>query len=128
MSRSPPSLYSIREEIGPSDHQVSCFGGTTSNIERLPSRLQQSKSLHRSKDKQIEDLSYEISYLKAELMWNKDSKHALQQFQEQIHHLFYKIEEYLIQVDTHLKESEKNYLSLWGISGDDGDNERVGMI
>ncbi|PYH40879.1 uncharacterized protein BP01DRAFT_307227, partial [Aspergillus saccharolyticus JOP 1030-1] len=50
------------------------------------------------------------------------------QFQEQIYFLFYKIEEYLIQVNTYLKESKKNYLSLWGISGDDRDNKKVNMI
>jgi hypothetical protein len=35
--------------------------------------------------KQIEDLAYEVSYLKVELAWYAESKQALLQLQEQMY-------------------------------------------
>ncbi|KAF4265752.1 hypothetical protein KXX16_005723 [Aspergillus fumigatus] len=112
------SLYSIAEEITPQDHEILLHGGTSSNIERLPSRLQMKKTQHpRSMKKQIEDLAYEVSYLKAEVAWHAESKRALLQLQEQMYHLFYKMEDALVKVNTRLQEAEQRYLSLWGIKG-----------
>ncbi|GAA5230765.1 hypothetical protein GCM10025794_36660 [Massilia kyonggiensis] len=67
--------------------------------------------------KQIEDLAYEVSYLKAEVAWHAESKRALLQLQEQMYHLFYKMEDALVKVNTRLQEAEQRYLSLWGIKG-----------
>jgi DNA repair ATPase RecN len=113
---SPTSLYSIAEEVTPQDHGVLCRGGTSSNLERLPSRIQRSKTTSRSKKTQIEDLAYEASYLKAELVWHSESKQALLQLQEQMYDLFHRMEDALIQVTARLQEAEQRYLGLWGMT------------
>lgn len=119
------SLYSITEEITPQDHEILQHGGTSSNIERLPSRLQRTKSFSRSMKKQIEDLAYEVSYLKAELAWHAESKQALLQLQEQMYQIFHRMEDALVQVNVHLQEAEQRYLSLWGI---DAHHDRSGEM
>lgn len=122
---SPTSLYSITEEINPQDHQILRYGGTSSNIERLPSRLQRAKTPTRSTRKQIEDLAYEVSYLKAELAWHVESKQALLHFQEQMYHIFHRMEDALVQVNTRLQEAEQRYLSIWGLSPEAGGTENM---
>lgn len=122
----PHSLYSIEEEVTPQDHQLLCHGATSSKIERLPSRLQQSKVLPRSMKKQVEDLAYEVSYLKAELSWHSETKGALLQFQEHMYEIFHRVEDALIEVNTRLREAEHRYLRLWGL--DACTNEQESMI
>ncbi|GKZ27650.1 hypothetical protein AbraIFM66951_006116 [Aspergillus brasiliensis] len=122
----PHSLYSIEEEITPQDHQLLLHGATSSKIERLPSRLQQSKTPPRSLKKQVEDLAYEVSYLKAELSWHNETKGALLQFQEQMYEMFHRMEDALIEVNTRLREAEHRYLGLWGL--DTCTNEQESMI
>ncbi|KAB8069856.1 hypothetical protein BDV29DRAFT_198372 [Aspergillus leporis] len=119
-------LYAIEEEVTPQDHEILRHGGTSSNIERLPSRLQQSKMQPRSLKKQVEDLAYEISYLKAELSWHSETKHALLQFQEQVYDIFHKIEDALGQVNVRLQNAEQRYLSFWGL--EDCDSRSGDMI
>jgi hypothetical protein len=34
-----------------------------------------------------------------------------------MYYLFYKMEDALVKVNTHLQEAEQRYLSLWGIKG-----------
>lgn len=75
--------------------------------------------------KQIEDLAYEVSYLKAELLWHSESKQALLQLQEQMYQLFHKMEDALIQVTTRLQEAEQRYLGLWGITPNANTEEGV---
>ncbi|KAL4948717.1 hypothetical protein BDW69DRAFT_198672 [Aspergillus filifer] len=118
------SLYSIPEEITPQDHQILCHGGTSSNLERLPSRLQQSKAP--TTKHEIEDLAYEISYLKAELSWNTESKQALLQFQEEMYMVFCKIDNALAQLSARLQGAEQRYLNLWGVAANHDNNG--GMI
>lgn len=77
MASSLDGLEPITEEITPADHHVFCFGGTTSNLERLSSQLQRSKRSSPDLRKQLEDLVYETSYLKAELQWHKETKQIL---------------------------------------------------
>ncbi|KAH2020789.1 hypothetical protein KXV43_002565 [Aspergillus fumigatus] len=113
---SPTSLYSIAEEVTTQVHGILCGGGTSSNLERLPSCLQRSKTTSRSMKKQIEDLTYEASYLKAELLWHSESKQALLQLQEQMYQLFHRMEDALIQATARLQEAEQRYLSLWGMT------------
>lgn len=113
---SPPSLYSIAEEVIHQDHGILCGGGTSSNLERLPSRLQCLKTNSRSMKKQIEDLAYKTSYLKAELLWHSESKEALLQLQEQMYQLFHRMEDALIQVTARLQEAELCYLGLRGMT------------
>ncbi|KAL3459622.1 hypothetical protein BJX64DRAFT_279123 [Aspergillus heterothallicus] len=122
---SPTSLYPIAEEVTPQDHQIFCHGGTTSNIERLPSSLRRSKVPIKSMKKQIEDLAYEVSYLKAEVSWHSESKQALLQFQEQMYQLFHQMEEALVQVNARMQEAEQRYLSLWGLTAQANSGESV---
>ena len=109
--RSP--LNPISEEITPVDHEILRHGGTSSNIERLPSRLKQSKRSSTDLRQQIEGLVYEVSYLKAELQWQKESRQILQQFQERTFQLFHMIEDALAQATSKLHESERRYLNVW---------------
>ena len=110
------SLDPILEEISPTDHEILRGGGTTANLERLPSRLQQSKQASTDLHQQLEDLVYEVSYLKAELQWQKESKQAMIHFREEIFKTFHFLENALIQVTMRLHDSEQQYLSLWGLS------------
>jgi hypothetical protein len=75
--------------------------------------------------KQIEDLAYEVSYLKAELAWHAESKRALLHLQEQMYQIFHRMEDALVQVNVHLQEAEQRYLSLWGI---DAHHDRSGEM
>ncbi|PYH91978.1 hypothetical protein BO71DRAFT_458575 [Aspergillus ellipticus CBS 707.79] len=109
------SLETISEEISPLDHEVLCHGDTTSNIERLPSRLQQSKRASTDIRQQLHNLVYEISYLRAELQWQKESKQILLHFHEEIFRLFHLMEDMLVGVTAKLNESEQRYLDVLGI-------------
>ncbi|KAL4927722.1 uncharacterized protein BDV17DRAFT_299038 [Aspergillus undulatus] len=121
------SLYSIPEEITPQDHQVLCHGGTSSNLERLPSRLQQHKSPSpRNTRSHLEDLAYETSYLKAELAWKAESMRSFFRFQEEMYIIFHKIEDALGDLNIRLQEAEQRYLGLWGVSVGEGNDG--GMI
>jgi carboxypeptidase C (cathepsin A) len=128
-SHSHRRLYSISEEITPAEDQILRHGGTSSSLKRLPSRLQQSK--HSSVDfwQQIENLVYEVSYLRGELQWQKESKQALLQLQERMFEIFYSMEDALVQVTTRLEESERRYLGLWGVNGENRNSgDKGGMI
>ena len=83
---------------------------------RLPSRLQQSKQASTDVHQQLEDLMYEVSYLKAELQWLKGSKQAMIHFRGEIFQTFHILENALIQVTMRLHDSEQQYLSLSGFS------------
>ncbi|BAE61481.1 unnamed protein product [Aspergillus oryzae RIB40] len=108
-------LYPIEEEITPQDHLILQNGGTSSNIERLQSRLQQSKLPPRSLKKRVEDLAYENSYLKAELAWHTETKHALLQFREEMYTMFHRMEDALVELKNCLRNAESRYLSFWGL-------------
>lgn len=110
-------LYPIAEEITPQDHHILRNGGTSSSIERLPSRLRQSKPPPRSLKKQVEDMAYEVSYLKAELLWHAETKQALLQFQDQVYDIFNKMEDALVQINVRLRDAENRYLGIWGLNG-----------
>jgi hypothetical protein len=117
------SLDPIAEEITPVDHEILRHGGTSSNIERLPSRLQRSKRASTDIRQQLEDLVYDVSYLRAELQWQKESKQALLQFQEDVFRIFHMIEDMLVQVTARLRDSEQRYFQVLGFEtpgGNDG--------
>lgn len=120
------SLEPISEEVSPTDHEILRCGGTSSSLERLPSRLQQSKRASTDLRQQLEELAYEASYLRAELQWQKESKQALLHFREEVFGVFHLLEDALVQVTTRLRDSEQRYISLWGRSSGGGENG--GMI
>lgn len=114
MSRYPNErLEPISEEITPTDHQVLCLGGTSSNLERLPSRLQRAKRSSLDLKTRMEEFAYEMSYLKAELQWHKETKQILLQLQERMYAIFNSLEDALSQATARLHESERQYLDLW---------------
>ncbi|KAF5861171.1 hypothetical protein ETB97_000545 [Aspergillus alliaceus] len=119
------SLEPITEEVTPVDHEILRHGGTSSNIERLPSRLQRSKRVSTDLRRQLEDLTYDVSNLRAELQWQKESKQALLQFQEDVFRIFHMIEDMLVQVTARLRDSEQRYFQVLGFEGNSGDG---GMI
>ncbi|KAJ6070570.1 hypothetical protein N7467_012038 [Penicillium canescens] len=110
---SPHRLDPIEEEITPADHTILCSGGTSSNIERLPSRLQRAKRLSPDYRRQLEDQAFEASYLKAELQWHKESKQIFLHFHERMMSIFSLMEDAIADSMTRLHESERRYLSLW---------------
>lgn len=106
-------LEPISEEITPIDHQILCLGGTSSNLDRLPSRLQRAKRSSPDLKTQFEELAYEMSYLKAELQWHKETKQILLQFQEKVVDVFTFLEDALSRANARLHESELQYMALW---------------
>ncbi|EER41747.1 conserved hypothetical protein [Histoplasma capsulatum H143] len=112
------SLPSIPEEISPLDHQILLHGGTTSHLERLPSRVQKAK--HRSSscyvEDQILDLTFENSYLRAELSLHEEYRHALMNLKSIVIYVSGMMEEMLSETTQQLNEADKNYLKLHGIT------------
>lgn len=109
---SHPSPRSISEEITPLDHQVLYSGGTSSQIERLPSRLQQSKSVpSKQPQTQVKELMYEVKYLEGELALNEDSREALLRFQEKIFKVFSVIEDASADAKIRVGQSEQRYVN-----------------
>ena len=114
MNRYPSQrLEPIAEEITPADHQILCLGGTSSNLDRLPSRLQRSKALSPDMTVRFEELAYETSYLRAELQWHKETKQILLELQNKVVDIFTSLEDALSRATACLHESEQRYLSLW---------------
>lgn len=113
-------LEPISEEITPTDHQVLCLGGTSSNLERLQSRLQRAKRTSPDLRIQLEEFAYEMSYLKAELQWHKETKQILLQFQEKMFEVFTSLEDALARATARLQESEQQYLMLWASESGSG--------
>jgi hypothetical protein len=112
---SEPALPHIRKDH-PHRPQILDYGGTTSSIERLPSRLQRSKCSSTDLGQQLEDLTYEISSLTAEIQWQRESRQALLRFQGQMFRMFHTMEDALAQVTTTLQQCEERNFSLWGIA------------
>lgn len=106
-------LDPISEEITPADHQILCLGGTSSNLERLQSRLQRAKRQSPDFKTQLEETAYEMGYLRAELQWHKETKQILLQLQEKMFGIFNSLEDALTQATARLHESEQQYLMLW---------------
>ncbi|KAJ5641202.1 hypothetical protein N7490_005202 [Penicillium lividum] len=106
-------LEPISEEITPADHQILCLGGTSSNLDRLPSRLQRAKASSPTLKVRFEELIYETSYLKAELQWHKETKQILLQLQEKVVDIFTSLEDALSRATARLNESEERYVGLW---------------
>ncbi|CDM36271.1 unnamed protein product [Penicillium roqueforti FM164] len=113
-------LDPISEEITPVDHQILCLGGTSSNLERLQSRLQCVKRQSPDFKTQLEETAYEMGYLRAELQWHKETKQILLQFQERVFDIFSSLEDALTQATARLHESEQQYLMLWGSNSRSG--------
>lgn len=125
MSHIPQRLDPISEEISPTDHRILCCGGTSSSLERLPSRLQQSKRISTDSRKQLEDIAYEMSYLRAKLQWHKETKQVLLEFQERMFNVFQSIEDTLSRASARIHESEYRYLKLWENSAGDELGDRI---
>jgi hypothetical protein len=112
----PSPLYPI-EEVTPIDHQILNAGGSTSILDRLPSRLQQSKGQRSlSVRDELEELAYENSYLKAELAWNKETRQVLIQLREKTLEAMSILEDALTETTTQLRQCDERYLELWGIA------------
>jgi len=69
-------------------------------------RLQQSKRASTDLHQQLEEITYEASYLRAELQWQKESKKALLHFREEIFGVFHLFEDAFVQVTTRLHDPE----------------------
>jgi hypothetical protein len=115
MEQSTRNLYPIEEEITPLDHWILAAGGSTSHLERLPSRLQESKK-HRPMGvrEELEQLVYENSYLRAELAWNQEARRALMDLQEKSFQATTILREALVEANHRLKQCERHFLELWG--------------
>ncbi|KAF5014890.1 hypothetical protein F66182_13970 [Fusarium sp. NRRL 66182] len=121
----PSPLYPI-EEVTPIDHQILNAGGSTSILDRLPSRLQQSKGQRSlSIRDELEELAYENSYLKAELAWNKETRQVLIQLREKALEAMSILEEALADTTSQLRRCDERYLELWGIAPRSQSPERM---
>lgn len=117
MAQSARRLEPIAEELTPADHHVLCCGGTSSSLELLQSRLQKSKRASPDLRKQIEELAYEASYLRAELKWHKETKQIFLDLQERMHAIFQTMEDTLARATARIYESERRYFQLWEADG-----------
>ncbi|KAJ5946396.1 hypothetical protein N7454_003235 [Penicillium verhagenii] len=106
-------LEPISEEITPADHHILSLGGTTSNLDRLPSRLKRAKTSSPDLTVRFEELVYEMSYLRAELQWHKETKQILLEFQGKVVDIFTSLEDALARAAARLDESEQRYVTLW---------------
>ncbi|CAG7958107.1 unnamed protein product [Penicillium salamii] len=118
MLRYPHALTPISEEISPADHEVLRNGGSSSTIERLPSRLQAAKRILPDDKTRSEQHAYEASYLRAELQWHKESKQVFLRFHERVSEIFGMMEDAIAESMTNLQEAERRYLSIWDHSLD----------
>jgi hypothetical protein len=115
MTQSTHNLYPIEEEITPLDHWILSAGGSTSHLERLPSRLQESKKQRSTGVREeLEQLVYENSYLRAELAWNQEARRTLMELQDSCFQATTALRDALVQANSRLKECEQRYLELWG--------------
>lgn len=115
------------EEVTPVEHRILHAGGSTSTLDRLPSRLQQYKSQKSlSLRDKLEELAYENSYLKAELTWNKETREVLLRLHGRTLEAVSTLEEALAETTSQLQRCEERYLELWGISS--GGQHPGGMI
>ncbi|KKZ67225.1 hypothetical protein EMCG_07091 [[Emmonsia] crescens] len=112
------SLHTIPEEISPLDHQILLHGSTSSRLERLPSRAQKAKRRSSScyVEDQILDLTFENSYLRAELSLHEEYRHALMSLKSIMIYVSGMMEEALSETAQRLNEADKNYLKLHGIA------------
>lgn len=75
--------------------------------------------------KQLEDIAYEMSYLRAELQWHKETKQVLLEFQERIFNVFQSMEDALSRASARIHESEYRYLKLWENGAGDELGDRI---
>ena len=121
----PQRLRPIPEEVSPIDHEILCCRGTSSNLERLQSRLQRAKRSSPDIQKQLEDHAYKASYVKAELQWHKESKQIFLQFYEKITGIFSIMEDAIADSLARLHESERRYLSIWNLNSTEAQEGQI---
>lgn len=101
------------------DHFIFRKGGATSNTERLPSQLRESKKvMYPDPKKRIEELTYEVGYLRAELSFYKESNQALHELQQRLYDILRTMDEMLSQTNSALKQCTERYLKIWGIAAE----------
>ncbi|KAI1907856.1 hypothetical protein LOZ57_006797 [Ophidiomyces ophidiicola] len=107
-------------EISTLDHQIFLNGGTTSKLERLPSRLQSHKKRSSSlySTDQLHDLSYENSYLRGELSRLEEYRYALLKLKSKVAFISEMIKEILEGTERSLRDTDSSYLKLYGIEAD----------
>ena len=98
------------------DHQILNSGGSSSKIERLTSRLRDSKRRrYQESYNEIEDMAFENSSLRAELVWVTQARDALLEFRQKIYRMFTSMEDVLADVEVKLNQAEEEYLKSWGL-------------
>ncbi|PGG97515.1 hypothetical protein AJ80_09684 [Polytolypa hystricis UAMH7299] len=113
----PSPLPPIPEEISPLDHQVMLNGGTSSAIERLPSRIQNAKQRSSSyyEEDRVQELTFENSYLRGEIFHREQYRHVLLKLKTMMEYVSGLMEEALSETATKLKEADQEYLLNNGI-------------
>lgn len=69
----------------------------------------------------MEEFAYEMSYLRAELQWHKETKQILLQLQESMYAIFNSLEDALCRATARLHESEQEYLNFWQMDSEHKD-------
>ena len=108
-------------EVTALDHHIATHGGTTSNIEKLPSRLQFSKTHPpRTQSERIEELVHENSYLHQEIALYQETRGALMALHAKTVKAYELLQDGLQVLSQQVAKSEKRLLDYWGIDLDDG--------
>lgn len=107
-------------EITALDHHIAARGGTTSNVEKLPSQLQFNKNRSPpTRCQQFEELTRENGYLHQELAHHQETHRAMVTLHVNTVRAYKILKEGLQELSQRVAGSEKRLLEYWGLDLDD---------
>jgi hypothetical protein len=120
IAQSAPSSRNLRPRdtlnITALDLHIAQHGGTTTSIERLPHRLQQSKRQNiLNPNQRIEELVKETGRLREEIAFHVETQRALMALFETAKEAFETLREGLQVTSERLFNTERSLLEYWGI-------------
>lgn len=112
-------LQTHPQEITPLDNWILQKGGTTSTIERLPNRVLQGKKRQTTDQARIDELTWENSYLRAEVAQREDIGIAFSEFRAKTVEAFDILRRALHDLCDRMEKSDKIKAEYWGFSLDE---------
>jgi hypothetical protein len=106
------------KEITPLDNWILQQGGTTSTIERLPHRARQAKTRHTTDQARIDELTWENSYLRAEIAQQEDVGAAFNDLRVKTVEVFKILRQALHDLSDRVEKSDQKKAGYWGFSLD----------
>jgi hypothetical protein len=107
------------QEITPLDNWILQKGGTTSTIERLPHRAREAKTRHTTDQARIDELTWENSYLRAEVAQREDVCAALNDLRAKTIEAFQILRQALHDLSDRVQISDQKKAEYWGFSLDE---------